>query len=263
MRTMRICDNDLTVLRIIDVIKGHAPAKKTRCRSRKSDSFVFVTSGYALYSFGNKVVKAEKNNIIYLSHNSQYEIDVPETNYTFIHVDFMLEQLPDCVLENEVFTHENLAFLDNIFIKLYKLWSAGNFADKITCRALLYQIYAEVVSTDLLSYVPMNKREYVYTVTELMRKEYCNPDFSLNQLMEESRVSPVYFRRIFQQIYHTTPIKYLGMLRLNKAKELLATTSLPIAEIAELCGFQSAYYFSKKFRMSTQMTPSEYREISK
>lgn len=263
MPILRVCDNGLTILQIVDVIKGRAPAKKTRCRSRKSDCFVFVTSGYAIYRFGNKVVKAEKNNIIYLAHNSQYEIDVPETNYTFIHVDFMFDHIGDQVLENEVFTHQNLSLLENEFIKLYKLWGAGNFADRITCMALLYQIYAEVVSTDLLIYVPMNKREYVYSVTEQMRKEYCNPDFSLNQLMENSKVSPVYFRRVFQQIYHTTPIKYLGMLRLNKAKELLATSSLPIARISELCGFQSAYYFSKKFRESTQMTPSEYRELTK
>jgi AraC-like DNA-binding protein len=52
------------------------------------------------------------------------------------------------------------------------------------------------------------------------------------------------------------------VIRLDKAKELLCETTLPIGEIAEQLGFRDQYYFARFFKAKIGMTPGEYRQTS-
>ena len=74
-------------------------------------------------------------------------------------------------------------------------------------------------------------------------------------------ISPIYFRKLFQKIYKTSPIKYLIKIRINKAKEFLRGDYLSISDIAKLTGFSSVYTFSKAFKKETGISPSEYKNI--
>jgi len=51
----------------------------------------------------------------------------------------------------------------------------------------------------------------------------------------------------------------LRRVHLERAKQLLATTSLPVGEVAERAGFASVYYMSRIFRSQTNQTPTAYR----
>ena len=48
-------------------------------------------------------------------------------------------------------------------------------------------------------------------------------------------------------------------MHLERAKQLLASTSLPVGEVAERAGFASVYYMSRIFRAHTNQTPTGYR----
>jgi two-component system response regulator YesN len=52
---------------------------------------------------------------------------------------------------------------------------------------------------------------------------------------------------------------HLRMRRLEKVKELLGTTSLPIVQVSLECGFNNLQYFYDVFKRSVGCTPSEYR----
>ncbi|MGN1226697.1 MAG: helix-turn-helix domain-containing protein, partial [Candidatus Cryptobacteroides sp.] len=53
--------------------------------------------------------------------------------------------------------------------------------------------------------------------------------------------------------------EYIEDIRIKKACKLLRETPLPIAEIAEQCGFGSSHYFSTRFKKLCSCTPREYR----
>ena len=67
------------------------------------------------------------------------------------------------------------------------------------------------------------------------------------------------FGRMFRSTFHTTPHQFLLELRVQRAKQLLATTTVPIAEIAAQCGFPIPSHFTTTFRSRTGVTPTEYR----
>ncbi len=53
--------------------------------------------------------------------------------------------------------------------------------------------------------------------------------------------------------------EYVARRKLQKAKELLLKTNLPIAEIASLTGYQTVKYFNKLFKEYERMSPGQYR----
>lgn len=79
-------------------------------------------------------------------------------------------------------------------------------------------------------------------------------------LAAQCGISEVYFRQLFKEQFGTTPHQYILELRLRKAKQLLSDSSLSVGQIAETCGFTNPYHFSRAFRQTTQLTPSEYRK---
>ncbi|NWK56236.1 helix-turn-helix domain-containing protein [Verrucomicrobiaceae bacterium N1E253] len=68
------------------------------------------------------------------------------------------------------------------------------------------------------------------------------------------------FSDIFTRNMHCGVMEFVERQRLSKARNLLAQTQLPIAVIAENCGFSSSYYFSKRFNKHHQISPSAYRQ---
>ncbi len=70
------------------------------------------------------------------------------------------------------------------------------------------------------------------------------------------------FRRIFKDYTGFSPAKYILMVRLNKAKEALTNSNLPVHRIATDTGWDNVDYFFTLFRRCTGMTPLEYRAFT-
>jgi YesN/AraC family two-component response regulator len=69
-----------------------------------------------------------------------------------------------------------------------------------------------------------------------------------------------YANFIYKRITGFTIMNYLNNIRMNRAKDLLGTTSLAVSEIAELVGFTDPQYFSKKFKDFDGRSPSKYKK---
>ena len=69
--------------------------------------------------------------------------------------------------------------------------------------------------------------------------------------------------RCFNEMVGKSPMQYLMNYRLQKAVELLATTGMQSNEIAIVCGFKDASYFTKLFKREVGVTPIEYRKSLK
>ena len=69
-----------------------------------------------------------------------------------------------------------------------------------------------------------------------------------------------YFSRTFKKECGDSVISYITNLRINKAKELLATSNLKTFEISETVGIHDPAYFSVIFKKNTGMSPKAYRD---
>ena len=91
-------------------------------------------------------------------------------------------------------------------------------------------------------------------------KEHFSEPIELNTLAAQLGYSPAYLTKIFSKYENCTPIKYLTLLRITQAKQLLTNTALTIKEIGERVGYSNQFYFSRTFHKQVGKTPSEYRE---
>ncbi|AEI45774.1 helix-turn-helix domain-containing protein [Paenibacillus mucilaginosus] len=101
---------------------------------------------------------------------------------------------------------------------------------------------AEGKITAVLHYIDTHLSEGI-TVEELARQMHFHPN---------------YFMPYFKTMMGLSPIAYITRKRMDKAKELLRDTEVPVTEVAEAVGLELAY-FSRLFKKQTALSPTQYR----
>jgi two-component system response regulator YesN len=94
---------------------------------------------------------------------------------------------------------------------------------------------------------------------DFIKKRYADSAISLNTVADAVGLSPNHFSTVFSQETGETFIECLTKTRLEKAMELLQSTSARASEIACMTGYNDPHYFSYVFRKNVGMSPSEYR----
>ncbi len=95
-------------------------------------------------------------------------------------------------------------------------------------------------------------------------KEYMQRHFSENLILENiagsAFLSTSYASRIFKKEQKLSIMDYLRKIRISEAKKMLKESNLQIEEIAVKVGYADSSYFTKVFRKTENMTPSQYRK---
>lgn len=84
-------------------------------------------------------------------------------------------------------------------------------------------------------------------------------EVSLEELASYAHLNKCYIAHIFKRHYGISPVKYHRIMRINKAKELIKYTDLPISHISEKVGYHNIYTFSRAFKAIEKVPPSFYR----
>jgi AraC family transcriptional regulator len=86
-------------------------------------------------------------------------------------------------------------------------------------------------------------------------------DPSIAEIARECRLSASHFARAFRQTVGMPPHRWLMQRRIQRAKELLATGELPLANIALACGFVDQSHLSRIFTQQVGSTPGRWRRF--
>jgi transcriptional regulator GlxA family with amidase domain len=85
----------------------------------------------------------------------------------------------------------------------------------------------------------------------------------MNEVAAQAGLSRRVFERRFLDALGRPPGGYLRRLRLEKVKNLLTDTSLPVSEISDAAGFGSPEYMTYAFRAEFEITPLQFRRRSR
>lgn len=109
-----------------------------------------------------------------------------------------------------------------------------------------------------------NKHGQQYHILEkidaYLEENYSN-EISLDTVAEVVNLSTSYLSFIFKENSGLNFVDYVNQFRLQKAKELLETSSYNISQIARLVGYSSANSFSKVFKKYNGISPGQYRKL--
>lgn len=102
--------------------------------------------------------------------------------------------------------------------------------------------------------------DYIVRIAKEYTKEhYQEKDLSLKEVSDAAGISRTYFSKAFKEMTGEKYWDYLSAYRIEKAKELLRSTSLGQAEISERVGYGSEFHFSRKFKEIAGMSPNRFR----
>jgi transcriptional regulator GlxA family with amidase domain len=85
----------------------------------------------------------------------------------------------------------------------------------------------------------------------------------LQQAVDRAEIPERTLKRRFRAATGMTLIEYVQNLRVEKAKRLLETGSLPVDEISAETGYEDASFFRRLFKRRTGLTPSQYKKMFK
>lgn len=121
----------------------------------------------------------------------------------------------------------------------------------------------ELINTSIENVRSMQKTDSIVHSQKDVIKDYIDrnykKDISAKDVAGILGYSDVYFSKVFKQLFDDNFINYLTKIRIDRAKVLLKDISFNIKEVGKSVGYADSNYFTKVFKRSIGMSPSEYR----
>jgi AraC family transcriptional regulator, exoenzyme S synthesis regulatory protein ExsA len=240
----------------------------------KENLLLFVEKGDISFNHGQTVYRVSKQELVFIKKNVLLQYRCNDT------ADFVV-----FVLKNELVIE---------FAKLAQLnagshpgncgmLAVGGSTDSlqayvsslqpyILCGGTIQESLAKIKLLELLFCLSENNhplltqildvREQLHNdVTQVVEENIMNA-LSLNQLAKLAGRSVSSFRRDFLSIYNMPPSRWIRQKKLEKAQELLVSTSMTVTSICYTLGFQSIAHFSRLFKSHFGYPPTNSRSNS-
>ena len=138
------------------------------------------------------------------------------------------------------------------------------------CYELIVKIKLQTIFTEILrnyDYIDRGKVVKPLSGSDILHlnaviryiHSHLDSDLRLQELADIVHVSPAYFSTMFKRFNGVSPVEYIVHKRVQRAIELIRTTSMNLTEIAMSCGFNNGTNFYKAFHKVTGRTPASYR----
>ena len=214
----------------------------------------FVVSGNGIFRF--------KNNTYHLSENDLFCIPPDEFFFYQADADNPWEYIWICFTSSNKLPVPYVPVIHcpqaaSIFISMKNHVKNYSLGQNAYLLSKLWQLMSVLLENDN-SYSSYTKQTLAYIYAN-----YNSPDLSVNHIANKNNITRSHLYRIFKNDMGISPSEHLIHLRIEKAKELLAETNTPLADVASLVGYQNVYHFAKIFKQKTGVAPGRYRKYNK
>jgi AraC family transcriptional regulator len=142
--------------------------------------------------------------------------------------------------------------------KLYKEFVRMDDVSSIVIEGLLLEMLGEA-SRHSRHRVTNQPPRWLQQAREMLQERFAE-NLTLSEVARAAGVHPVHLAQMFNKTYHCTVGDYMRRLRIEYACHELATSEKPIVDIALAAGFCDQSHFTRTFKRSTGVAPSQYRE---
>ena len=232
-------------------------------RPKRCNMLIYLDGCSAVYTLpdGERIF-AQNGSIVYLPKGAEYSVEFKSENGSDSvtnHINFVLySELGEPFTLNDklcVYTPDNANY-KLIFNKISKI-SEANIRCSGKMKSILYDLLYKISS--FYKTGERSKFEIISKGIEYFEQEDSG-NIAIGDIAKLCNVSEVYFRKLFKEYAGVSPTEYRTAIKINKAKEYLASEELDISEISYRLGFAHPSYFIKLFKTLTGSTPYKYRQ---
>ena len=226
----------------------------TRRKSRNCWGIALKAGGKTVYHQDGKEILSDKNHVVLLPRGARYDWVCHEPGACMI-IDFDAPESTHAIRSVEI---EDDSFFRAAFAKLETCMTREPPLGQLEAMEQLYGLLVFLTKAELPRFSHRDKRHILAPAIHHILENYADPQVANDTLANLCGISTVYFRKTFESVYGTSPIRYLHELRINKAKAILSGDFGSIGQVAESVGYSSVYHFSKMFKLYTGLSPSAY-----
>lgn len=237
--------------------KEHKHTWAYETKNRTCTSIVLFYKGTVDYKDKETSFKILPNSVVWLPKGSSYTItSVGDEDVGFIALTFLVDggELPFRMLR----IPQNNKDIASMFDDALGLSLSRDIAYNLAIKGRIYEILFALLRLHALD-PGMQSVGYegIFKSVSYIHK-HLDEKISLARLAQLSGYSQSYYRRRFQAEYGMSPIYYINLQRVEKAKKLLLGGFYTKSEVASLCGFENQQFFTKVFKKYAGKTPSEF-----
>ncbi len=124
-----------------------------------------------------------------------------------------------------------------------------------------------IILGEVLKSIPSKTESVIWknsrflTAKNIIDTDFADPELNCTGIAGEIMMSTNHLAKLFRSMTGLSTQEYLSMRRMERARELLRSSTGNVAEIMEQCGFTDANYFSRYFRKYHGMSPSQFQGI--
>ena len=238
-----------------------------RPRGRLDYQIIYIASGKAHFYFhGKEEIVTAGNMILYRPKEEQryYYYGTDHTEVYWVHftgnnVKNILRsyEIPDDI--HVIHTGTSLEY-KNLFLQMIQEMKhcKVNYEELLT----FHLQHLLIMMHRCLTYKPQGKNiSMMKEIDAAVRYFHDNyhKQISIEEYAEAHNMSVSWFIRNFKEYTNETPVQYILSLRVSNAQTLLETTDYNVNEISSIVGYDNPFYFSRLFKKTNGMSPSEFR----
>jgi AraC family transcriptional regulator len=223
-------------------------------------SFCVALNGGCTETYATRTRVYTPFTLEYLPAHEEHSLTVHRTGMRSFSIEFAshwLESLRQYapILENSV--HLTGGALNWLLVRLYREFRDADEVSPFAVEGLALELLAET-SRQRAKVEERKAPRWLEEAEEMMRAGFTE-HLSLSLIAEAVGVHPVHLAREFRKHYHATVGEYLRQFRIEYIAHELATSDMPLIEIAAAAGFSDQSHLSRTFKRLTGMTPAKYR----
>lgn len=216
-------------------------------------NIMFITRGTIDFYFNGRLRRVGAGDVTYYAKGTEREAKNPSPDAQLYAFDFDLFGCDKLPLPEVSHFNDYNAFMPN-FKSFFFSWYQKYDGYDLRCSG----IFSMILSSLIYPNAQREENVHVNAMKEYI-VEHFNEPVTVDMLASIVNLSPAYCGALFIRTEGTTIHEFVNKMRITKAKELLVSDWLSIAEISTMIGYNDVFYFSKKFKSLTGTSPSEYR----
>lgn len=218
------------------------------------NELIFHFSGKTTVIFNGRILETEPNVIRFLPKGKATEYKVLRKERGEC-IDVCFDTDLPVFDEACVIKCKKSDLIGNLFKKLFSSWVAKGNGYYFECVSLLYAIFAEMQKHNNIS---ENQYLIIKPAINYIKENIFKENISVNMLAKRCKISASYLKKLFIKQFGMSPATYIINLKINYACDLLKTGVYTVGQVAEMCGYNSMYYFSRQFKAYMNISPSEF-----